>query len=87
MDSTPATQLTLDRIARGTTARITGINWDALAPDEGKRLRALGVDNGAVISVAHRGVFGTRDPLAVVIGRTTIALRRIHACAIAVEPS
>ena len=50
-------------------------------------LRALGVDEGAEVSVVHRGVFGTRDPLALRIGRMTIALRRVHARAIEVEPA
>jgi ferrous iron transport protein A len=75
----------LDRLERGITARITGIDWDQLAPDEGKRLRALGLDHGAEVSVMHRGVFGGGDPLAVQVGSMTVALRRIHAAAMTVE--
>ncbi len=37
--------------------------------------------------MAHRGVFGGRDPLAVTIGRMTVALRRAHARAMEVESS
>ncbi|KZY20316.1 iron transporter, partial [Erythrobacter sp. HI0038] len=63
------------------------VDWASLAEGEAKRLRALGVDEGAEVSVVHRGVFGTRDPLALRIGRMTIALRRVHARAIEVEPA
>ena len=69
------------------TARIVAVNWTALAEDEGKRLKALGVDEGAEVAVIHRGIFGTRDPIAIRIGRMTIALRRSHALAIEVEPA
>lgn len=77
--------LTLDAVARGESATITAVDWDALAPDEGKRLRALGIDEGALISVAHKGVFGGSDPIAIIIGRMTIALRKVHAAAMQVE--
>lgn len=76
---------TLDTIERGQRVAITSVNWDSLAPEEAKRLRALGLDEGAEVAVAHRGVFGTRDPLAIEIGRMTIALRRVHAAAMKVE--
>lgn len=36
--------------------------------------------------LAYRGVFAGRDPLAVEIGRMTVALRRVHARAMTVEP-
>ena len=79
--------MTLDAFEHEKTARITAVHWAALAEDEGKRLKALGVDEGAEVSVIHRGIFGTRDPLAIRIGRMTIALRRAHALAIEVEPA
>ena len=75
--------MTLDGFENDTTARIVAVDWASLAEGEAKRLRALGVDEGAEVSVVHRGVFGTRDPLALRIGRMTIALRRVHARAIA----
>ena len=37
------------------------------------------------MSLAYRGVFGGRDPLAVEVGRMTVALRRVHARAMQVE--
>jgi ferrous iron transport protein A len=76
---------TLDSLPAGHKARIIAVDWAALVADEAQRLKALGVDVGAVISVAHRGVFAGRDPVAISIGRMTVALRRFHAQAIAVE--
>ena len=78
--------MTLEGLDRGARARITAVDWGRLAPEEGKRLRALGIDEGAQVTLAHRGVFGGRDPLAITIGRMTVALRRIHAAAMEVEP-
>ena len=78
--------MTLEGLQRGAAARIVAVDWDRLAPEEGKRLRALGLEEGARVSVAHRGVFGGRDPLAVTIGRMTVAVRRVHAAAMEVEP-
>ena len=77
--------MTLDRLESGTQARIVAVAWERLAEDEAKRLRALGVDEGAELEVLHRGVFGTRDPLAIRLGRMTVALRRAHAAAISIE--
>ena len=77
--------MTLDGLECGRLARIVAVAWDRLASDEAKRLRALGVDEGAELTVIHRGVFGTRDPLALRLGNMTIALRRSHALAIEVE--
>jgi ferrous iron transport protein A len=77
--------MTLDQLPHGQKARITAIDWAVLAPDEGKRLRALGVDEGAEVAIAHRGVFGSSDPLAILIGRMTLALRRSHAAAMQVR--
>lgn len=78
--------MTLDQLATGTTARIASVDWSTLADDEAKRLQALGVDAGAEVRIAHRGIFFGRDPLAVQLGAMTVALRRSHARAIAVDP-
>ena len=77
--------MTLDQLPLGPEARIVAVDWTLLANEEGQRLRALGIDQGAVVAVAHRGVFGGGDPLALTIGRMTVALRRSHARAMQVE--
>ena len=82
----PLQMIGLDVIARGQTARIVAVDWTAFVPEEAKRLRALGVETGAVVSVAHRGIFAGRDPLALRIGRMVVAVRRVHARAISVLP-
>ncbi len=79
--------MTLEQLDNGLEATIIAVDWSLLEPGEGKRLRALGFDEGVRVSVVHRGVFGTRDPLAVSVGRMTIALRRVHARAMQVEPA
>jgi ferrous iron transport protein A len=75
----------LDTLPLGASARITDINWSAIAETEGHRLRSLGVDVGATVHPLHRGTFFSRDPLAVRIGRMTVALRRKVAIAIECE--
>jgi ferrous iron transport protein A len=77
--------MTLDTLPIGQKARIIAVDWARLDGDEGRRLRALGIDEGARIAIAHRGVFGGADPIALEIGRMTIALRRGHAQAMQVE--
>mgnify|MGYP003751014781 CR=1 FL=1 len=77
--------MTLDHVPLGQCARIVAVDWARLVDEEAQRLQALGVDVGARVEVAHRGVFGGSDPIALGIGRMTIALRRLHAAAIEVE--
>lgn len=77
---------TLEGLVPGHQATIAAIDWDKIPQADAKRLRALGFDAGVQVSVAHRGIFGGRDPLAVQLGRMTVALRRVHAAAIAVVP-
>lgn len=76
--------MTLDCLPVGRQARIVAIDWSRLVDEEAQRLRALGFDEGARISVAHRGILFGRDPLAIAIGRMTVALRRVHAGAMEV---
>ena len=77
--------MTLDQLPPRRRAEIVAIDWGLLAPDEAKRLQALGIDAGARVAVAHRGVFGGRDPIALLLGRMTLALRRSHAAAMTVR--
>ena len=76
---------TLDTWPVGRPARIVAVDWERLVDEEAQRLRALGIDEGAQVSVSHRGVFAGSDPLAIAIGRMTVALRRVHARAMRVE--
>jgi len=80
----PLQMIGLDIIAREQAVRIVAVDWAAFVPEEAKRLRALGVETGAIVSVAHRGIFAGRDPLALRIGRMVVAVRRVHAQAISV---
>jgi len=77
--------MTLDSLPAQRPARIIAVDWTRLAPEEATRLRALGIDEGAQVAIAHRGVLGGRDPIAIEIGRMTVALRRSHALAMTVE--
>ena len=62
------------------------MDWPQLAPEEAQRLRAMGIDQGAEVTLAYRGIFAGRDPLAIEIGRMTVALRRAHARAMTIVP-
>jgi len=77
--------MTLDRLPIGQFARIIAVDWSLLVDEEAQRLRSLGLEEGARVSVAHRGIFVGRDPLAITVGRMTVALRRAHARAMQVE--
>lgn len=77
--------MTLDLLPIGQAARIVAVDWARLVDEEALRLQALGIDSGARVSIAHRGIFAGRDPIALTIGRMTVALRRAHARAIKVE--
>ena len=77
--------MTLDLLPIGQRAVVTAVDWTVLAPDEAQRLQALGLDVGVQVALAHRGVMGGGDPLAVSIGRMTVALRRAHARAMTVS--
>jgi len=77
--------MTLDRLPIGHPARISAIDWSRLVAEEASRLQALGLDEGAKVTVSHRGVFGGSDPIAITVGRMVIAVRRAHAAAMEVE--
>jgi ferrous iron transport protein A len=74
----------LDQLPLGRKARIAAVDWAQVVPEEAQRLRALGIDEGAEVTLAYRGIFAGRDPLAIEIGRMTVALRRSHARAMTV---
>lgn len=84
--SSSAFALLLDELALGRRARVHAVDWAALAEGEACRLRHFGFDEGVVVEPLHGGPFG-RDPLAVRVGRMTVAIRRSHARAIRVVPA
>jgi ferrous iron transport protein A len=67
-------------------ATISSIDWQSLSERDGRRLRELGFDEGVAVEPLHGAGLVARDPLAVRIGRMTVAIRRAHAAAISVEP-
>ena len=77
--------VSLDQLQLGTRASIASIDWDALESAEAARLRHFGFDEGVVVQPLHLGPFG-RDPLALRVGRMTVAIRRNHARAVRVVP-
>ena len=78
--------LSLDSLAIGTKALIVSIDWDSLEHSESCRLKHFGFDEGVAVEPLHLGPFG-RDPLAVRVGRMTVAIRRVHARAVRVAPA
>jgi ferrous iron transport protein A len=77
--------LPLDELELGTKARVVGIDWDALDQTEANRLKHFGFDEGVAVEALHLGPFG-RDPIAIRVGRMTVAIRRRHAGAVRVLP-
>jgi ferrous iron transport protein A len=77
--------VSLDRLKVGTKARVAAVDWGALDEGEACRLRHFGFDEGVTVEPLHLGPFG-RDPIAVRVGRMTVAIRRRHAGAIQVHP-
>ena len=77
--------MTLADLPFSQEATIRAIDWPALSERDGRRLRELGFDEGVAVEPLHGGGFVARDPIAVRIGRMTVAIRRAHASAIEVE--
>jgi ferrous iron transport protein A len=74
----------LDEVALDQAAIIIRIDWTALGESAARRLRSLGFDIDAEVKPLHRGVLWSSDPIAVRIGRMTVALRKAQAEAIEV---
>ena len=67
-------------------ATIAAIDWVLLGDAATRRLRALGFDSGVTVETLHTGGMIARDPLAVRVGRMTIAIRKAQAEAVLLEP-
>ena len=74
----------LDQLQLGTRARIMTIDWASLGEGEACRLRQFGFDEDVMVQPLHLGPFG-KDPLAVRVGRMTVAIRKAQARAIKVS--
>jgi len=61
------------------------IDWSALSPSEGQRLREFGLCEGASVEALHHGGLWGKGPIACKVGRMTIAMRRNHAAAVTVR--
>jgi ferrous iron transport protein A len=77
--------VSLDLLKVGTRARVSAVDWASLDESEACRLRHFGFDEGVTVEPLHLGPFG-RDPIAIRVGRMTVAIRRRHAGAIQVQP-
>ncbi len=75
----------LDLLPLRQKRRVSHIDWAAIPSSEGHRLRSLGLDEGVFVEPLHRGILFWRDPIAVRVGRMTIALRSQVAAAICCE--
>jgi ferrous iron transport protein A len=75
----------LDRLPVGSRALVASVDWAALDEGEANRLRHFGFDEGVTVELLHLGPFG-RDPIAIRVGRMTVAIRRKHAGAVGVTP-
>lgn len=61
------------------------IDWAAMSDSDGKRLRELGLCEGASIELLHRAGFTARGAHACLVGRMIVAMRATHAAAITVR--
>ena len=77
--------IALDQLTVGTKARVATIDWASLDVSEAFRLQHFGFDEGVTVEPLHLGPIG-RDPIAIRVGRMTVAIRRRHAGAIRVTP-
>jgi len=78
--------ISLDQLKIGKRASIASIDWASLETSESNRLKHFGFDEGVTVEPLHLGPFG-RDPLAIRVGRMTVAIRRAHARAVRVVPT
>lgn len=78
--------LRLDQLALRKRATIRSIDWPALGASDEKRLRNLGFEDGVAVEALHAAPV-SRDPIALRVGRMTVAIRRAHASAMTVEPA
>ena len=76
--------ISLDQLPVGVKGRVLSVDWALLDEGEACRLKHFGFDDEVVVETLHLGPFG-RDPIAIRVGRMTVAIRRKHARAINVS--
>ncbi len=75
----------MDKLELGRKAVIAGLDASMLSEAEMRRLRAIGLNEGAEVEPLHHGVLFSRDPIAMRVGRMTLAIRAAQAAAIEVN--
>ncbi len=78
--------MTLDELPFAQEAVIGSIDWAGFSVRDARRLRELGFDEGVAVEPLHGAGLFARDPIAVRIGRMTVAIRRAHAARMNVDP-
>jgi ferrous iron transport protein A len=85
--------LSLGSLAKGFRGRIVRVGGPGLhgipagdAAELERRLLEIGFIEDALVEIVHEGLVG-RDPIAIRVNETTVALRRREANAILVEPA
>jgi ferrous iron transport protein A len=82
----PDTEMRLSDAETGVPMVVTGLDEHAGLPELQRRLRELGFMEGEPVRVLRRGQPGG-EPLAVRIGASTFALRRVEAACVRVAAS
>ncbi len=75
----------LTQLSPNSPAYVESIDWSAIPDSDGKRLRELGLHEGASIELLHRAGFTGKGAHACRIGRMIVAMRATHAAAIDVR--
>ncbi len=78
--------MTLDELPVGKLGVVTRLDDALLGQIAAQRLLAMGIEEGALVEPLHKGVLWSADPVAVRVGRRTLAIRRSQAQAICVDP-
>ncbi len=78
---------TLDQLPLGRSGIIHSIDWPRLSEADGRRLRELGLIEGADVAPLYRGSLFSRDPLVVRVGRMDVIVRLAHAATIHIDTS
>ena len=75
----------LTSLDRNRPAYVDSVDWAAMPDADGRRLRELGLCEGASIELLHRAGFTGRGAYSCRVGRMTVAMRASHASAITVR--